>query len=96
MQIWLLYSLSNNFSFDSKISLIEKESFSVSEKECLDKAIKECKNASFEELMQRSHTNAWLKAFNSPKKRISEIDMARDAGANEEMIEYIKEELAWS
>lgn len=68
---------------------------SASEKETVDNAIKECKNASFEELMQRSHTEAWQKAFNSNRKRISEIDMARDAGASDDMIEYIKEELAW-
>lgn len=38
---------------------------SVSEKEALDYSINQCKNASFEELMQRSLSNAWQIAYNS-------------------------------
>lgn len=46
--------------------------------------------------LQRSLSNAWQIAYNSSiKKKISELEMARDAGASEDMIAYNKEELAW-
>lgn len=69
---------------------------SVSEKEALDNSINQCINSSMDAFLQRSLSNAWQIAYNSSiKKKISELEMARDAGASEDMIAYNKEELAW-
>lgn len=57
----------------------------------LDESIEKYKNKSFSELSDLSHDNAWKAA--SQNTEISVVEIARDAGANEEMISYIKETL---
>ncbi len=57
----------------------------------LDHSIATYKNKSFGELSELSHDNAW-KAANQ-NTEISIIEIAKDAGANEEMLSYIKETL---
>jgi hypothetical protein len=77
---WVL-SLSNvNMDFLSRSAI-----------KSLDDSIEKYKNKSFSELSDLSHDNAWKAA--SQNTEISVIEIARDAGANEEMISYIKETL---
>jgi uncharacterized phage-associated protein len=77
---WVL-SLSNvNMDFLSRSAI-----------KSLDDSIEKYKNKSFSELFDLSHDSAWKAA--SQNTEISVIEIARDAGANEEMISYIKETL---
>lgn len=64
---------------------------------CLDESIKENSTLSFDELKNKSHDAAWEEAFRCHEQGgsdvIDTIDIARAAGANDEMISYIKEQL---
>ena len=65
--------------------------------ECLNDAIIENNGLSFKELTRKSHDSAWSKAWHSPVgkrgARMDIIEIARAAGADEQTIEYIQEEL---
>lgn len=70
----------------------DMDELSKSDIECLDEAIKENIKLNFRELSSKSHDNAWKEAFErSNASKIDKLSMARSAGANEAMIEYIKE-----
>jgi hypothetical protein len=57
--------------------------------ECIDKSIEENAFKSFKELKDKSHGSAWDKTL--PGYRMNILDIARDGGANEHAIEFIKE-----
>ena len=56
--------------------------------ECLRESIQENKDLSFWDLVNKSHKEAYNNACGGT---ISVLDMAKEAGASEEMIEYINE-----
>lgn len=65
----------------------DPEELSISEIECLDIAIEEIKGLDFKERSAKSHGFAWTNTkTNQP---ISQIDMAKEKEADEEMIAYI-------
>ena len=66
---------------------------SKSEIECLDEAIKENANLTFDELKQKSHDTAWQEAYQGEDDLMSAVSIAKAAGANEAMIEYIVDQL---
>jgi len=68
---------------------VDSDFLSRSAIKSLDHSIDAHKNKSFRELTDLSHDNAWRSAGNNSE--ISLIEIAKDAGANEEMIAYIKE-----
>ena len=65
--------------------------------ECLNEAIFENNGLSFKELTRKSHDSAWHKAWNNPTgkrgAKIEIIDIAKAAGADEQTLRYIQEEL---
>jgi len=68
------------------------DELSVSDIECLDKSINENKDLSFSELSKKSHDYAWKTAYHiKASSEIDNINIAISAGANDAMIEYIKE-----
>jgi uncharacterized phage-associated protein len=68
------------------------EELSKSDIELLDKSIKENKDTNIESLSAKSHDEAWNNAWSKKSSHpIDPILMAKAAGANEDMIEYIKE-----
>lgn len=64
---------------------------SEAEKESLLSSIKTYQSKTFSELKTLSHGIAWQKACRTAKKIISTDDMAEEAGANADMLAYIKE-----
>lgn len=56
--------------------------------ECLSESIQENKDLQFWDLVNKSHKEAYNKACGGT---ISVLDMAKEAGASDEMIEYINE-----
>lgn len=64
--------------------------------ESLDIAISDCRGRSFKAILDRTHDKYWEKAFKSPSssKLIPRLDIARSAGASDEMLEYIASNLA--
>lgn len=64
---------------------------SESDIECLDRAIKENSDLTFDELFNKSHDSAYLAA--SYLGIIKPADMARAAGANQTMIDFIEEQI---
>lgn len=57
-----------------------------SDVECLLESINENKNLSFDALRQKSHKTAWDAAKND---EMNVVDIAREGGANDEMLKYI-------
>jgi len=87
---------------ETKYVLSPKESpdmdeLSDSEVECLDESIKENNGLHFNKLTDKSHDLAWHKAWNNPVGKrggkMDIIDIAMSANADDNTIEYIKEEL---
>jgi len=70
----------------------EMQFLSVSAVNALDESISANKDASFKQLTENSHDSAWKEAWERPgkNKEISIIEIAKSAGANDAMIEYIK------
>lgn len=71
----------------------DADELSASDIECLNSSIEENSNLTFGELSKKSHQLAWIEA--SKTKRNSKLDillMAKEAGAPDEMIEYIRED----
>jgi uncharacterized phage-associated protein len=67
-----------------------EEILSESEIECLIESVNENKDLEFNDLVEKSHQQAWSKArLNSPNSPISIFDIAVEAGANKAMINYI-------
>ena len=70
---------------------------SKAEIEALDKSIEENALLPYGILREKSHGDEWRRAYyqkESGRKVMDTIGMAKDAMANEDMIEYIKENLA--
>jgi uncharacterized phage-associated protein len=67
------------------------DQFSESDLECLRESIDENKNLSFSELVEKSHKQAYDKAGLNNEILIE--DIAIEAGANEEMLKYIRLQL---
>lgn len=70
---------------------------SKAEIEALDKSIKENATLPYGILREKSHGNEWRRAYyqQEPGRKVMDtIGMAKDAMANDDMIEYIKENLA--
>ncbi len=65
---------------------------SVSAVKALDESISKYKNSTFASRTDESHDAAWHDAWNRPgkNKEISVIEIAKSAGANAAMIDYIK------
>lgn len=64
------------------------ENFSASELECLEESFHENKDLTFEQLKEKSHDEAYDSATKDDK--ISFIEIAKVAGANAQMIHYMK------
>lgn len=70
----------------------DMDELSKSEILCLDNSFKENKGLEFKELSEKSHDIAWTTAWNKcVNSEINPILIAQAAGANDAMIEYIKE-----
>lgn len=65
---------------------------SVSAKECLDYAVKTVKRMSVGKIIHDTHGEEWTRAFNSedPRHKMDDIAIAREAGADEAIISYLK------
>lgn len=66
---------------------------SQSERECLDESIRENAGLTFDELKRKSHDSAWQEAYEGEDDLMNTISIAKAAGADEAMLEYIKEQL---
>jgi uncharacterized phage-associated protein len=75
----------------------DMDELSESDIECLNESIRENNGLKFEELTYKSHDLAWRNAWSRPVgnrgDRMDIIDIAIAAEADEQTIEYIKEEL---
>lgn len=65
--------------------------------ECLDASISENANLSFDELREKSHDDAWLEAWisaqNAGSDTIDPVSIAKAAGADDGLLEYIEEQM---
>jgi len=81
----------------SPIEEPDMEELSKADVICLNESISENCGLTFYTLTNRSHDSAWRKAWNNPVgkrgSKISIIDIAKAAGADERTVEYIQEEL---
>ena len=79
----------------------DMDELSCSDIECLDASIMENKALGFDELCKKSHKLAWSTAAEKGLPRIRIEDIAKEAGANDDFIKYIKDSisdyyLAWA
>lgn len=70
------------------------DEFSESDIECLDLSITNNKDKSFSQLRDESHKEAWTNAQNSV--RIDSISIAKEANADEGMLDYIREAICFN
>lgn len=72
----------------------DSDMLSTSQKEALDKSIAENAPLSFSQLMHKSHDAAWKRAHDKRQgaHSISTVDMARVAGADGSMLEYVQQQ----
>lgn len=83
-----------NYMLDAKRPA-DLEYLSKADIEALDNSIAENANLSFGCLRAKSHGKEWHRAFNRQGRKIMDVvGMAEDAMASDDMIEYIKENLA--
>jgi uncharacterized phage-associated protein len=77
--------------------LPDMDELSESDIECLKYSIEDNKNLTFGELSEKSHDSAWHLVWDSRGDKNSIpmdlIEIARAGGANDEIIDYIKEDL---
>lgn len=69
---------------------------SESDIQCLDESIKENAHLTFNQLKEKSHDCAWHEAYDNKTAKgdfMSPLSIARAAGANDDMIEYISEQM---
>ena len=71
----------------------DRDYLSKSEMECLDEAIRENVGLTFDELKRKSHDAAWQEAYEAADDTMSTLSIAKAAGADEAMLEYIMEQL---
>lgn len=81
-----LFAVNNGYNVIAKTNP-DIDTLSESNIECLSQAINENRNLTFNQLTQKSHKAAWEAAAND---EMSVIDIAREGGANEEMLKYIE------
>lgn len=72
---------------------VDLDYLSKSEIEALDESITENVKLTFSELLKKSHDAAWRKAFEKGKRKMSVLDMAQVADADDETLAYIKAQL---
>lgn len=68
------------------IGSFDSDELSETDIECLDESYEENAYLTFDELTEKSHDAPWHKAFDS----INIYQMAKEGGATDEMIQYIK------
>ena len=75
----------------------DMEWLSQADVECLDASISENGGLSFSQLLEKSHDKAWLEAWTSAQAgnddTMNTVSIARAAGADEGLLEYIKEQM---
>lgn len=70
----------------------DMDELSPSDIECIDQSIKENSLVPFNKLSEQSHDKAWRQAWEKKKNSpINELALAEAGGADEAMMEYIKE-----
>jgi uncharacterized phage-associated protein len=72
----------------------DMDELSLSDIECLDASITENKMLGFDDLRKKSHKLAWSIAAEKGLSRIRIEDIAKEAGANDDFIEYIKDSIS--
>ena len=89
--IWVTDEYKKFFSIDGYMISCKMdpnlEDLSASDIECLDISIKENKGLTFQQLRKKSHGSAYKKADWANRLLIDEI--AKEGGANDEMLKYI-------
>lgn len=71
----------------------DMEYLSRSQVECLDAALRKVGEMSFDELLSNTQQNEWRRAINTPSKRMNWLAIAREGGADESAIAYLKQSL---
>ena len=66
---------------------------SRSQVECLDAALQKVGEMSFDELVSHTHQSEWKRASRTPSKRMDLLAIAREGGADESAIDYMKQSL---
>ncbi len=82
---------------DEVFSAIEKpdmDYLSVSQVECLDDAIEKVANMSFNEIRDTTHQAEWQRASQTPQREMDLLAIAKEEGADDASIEYLKESLS--
>jgi len=66
---------------------------SKSNVECLDMAIEKVSQMTFESIVSDTHGEEWKRAYGSDSKILDDINIAKEAGADEAHLEYLKDSL---
>ena len=78
------------FSTDEKPDM---DFLSRSQVECLDAAMRKVGDMSFDDLVSHTHQSEWKRASRTPSRRMNLLAIAREGGADESAIAYMKQSL---
>ena len=75
--------------------IADNDYLSKADLEALDRSIKENKNLPYGELRAKSHGEEWHRAYKQQGRKVMDVvGMAKDAMASDDMLAYIRENLA--
>lgn len=69
---------------------------SASDIESLDKAIEKVASMNFDKIVKDTHGAEWQRAYNHTQSKVmNNLNIAREGGADDAVVEYLKESLEW-
>lgn len=94
-----LTEVAKSIAFEDEVFIPKEDAdrnyLSQSNIACLDEAIAEVSKLSFEEILNMTHGKEWQRAYSSSSdKTMDSIAIAKEGGASEEEIGYLKENIA--
>lgn len=95
-----LDAISDAIGFDSESFYVKEEPdlnyLSESNIECLNEAIQKVAFMNFDNIVKDTHGIEWRRAYcESPNKIMDNLNIAREGGAAEDVVEYLQDALEW-
>ncbi len=95
-----LQKVSDAISFTDEMFVpkekVDMDYLSPSNVECLDAALEEVEKLSFEDILDMTHSAEWQRAYSSKDKTMDTVAIAREGGANEAELDYLKNNILFA
>lgn len=93
-----LEDIAKSIDFDNETFIAKEDAdtkyLSPSARECLDEAIAKVAGMNFNDIVKDTHGKEWNRAYhNSSSKFMDDLNIAREGGADDSIVEYLRENL---